>query len=140
MTKILNFITYKEAFNKVLQIEYLDPSKEDIVYETKPITKIDFLSRTSQLNESNVVFPMLKEESLMGILFWCTDATPEVLNSSLMNARKEFQLVPRNKYDYYKEAFNICAKKYNEVFGKPYIMLLPDYETNQTLTVQQINA
>lgn len=129
LINLLNFDSIKHIFKYYFGLEYTNPDKSDGSYKVKPLEEIDFLSRAFYESPTKVIFPTLKESSILGMLFWCTSKAPDVLANTLQNARLEIELLPPERYEKFRIAFNEIVREFQRLHPfQARISFLPDYE------------
>lgn len=137
-TDVINFSNMKKVFSEYFGLQYTDPQKNEAAYNVMDLEKLDFLSRSFFVSEKGVVFPTLKEESILGMIFWCTSNTKEVLKNTLENLKLELQLLSRERYNVYRPLFHAILDEYKARFHDRSIGYLPEYEYNLTLVTRDI--
>lgn len=135
----VNFETMAKVYGTQFGISYTSPDKSNTVYKAKPIKELEYLSRKFNYDEkTKIVYPTLKEASLYGMMFFTTGYTKDIVETTMLNLRKELIYVyPEEKYNQFRHLFNGCINILHHEFGQihPGLIPLPSFAVSS----QEIN-
>ncbi len=140
---ILNFVSFKMAYNYLFGITYDSPAKDGSIALLTPLIKLSFISRTFHLDENlNIITPRLKLSSINRLLHWTTSIDPDQLKTNLDEIFDELKFYDSSLYSSYirivKEIINpYLLKNYRTAYSPPNYHLLRGHYENAVKNVRK---